>query len=544
MTRLRTAATSLGESFANPSLRRLQLAWLGSAIGNWAYVVALSVYAYQAGGAKAVGLICVIRLVPAALVSAPLATLADRYPRRRVMIGADLARAVLMVVAAVVIASDGPAPVVYGVVVVATMVGVTFRPAQSALVPRLARTPAELTAANVTSSTIDGVASFAGPALGGLLLAITSIELVFAANALTFVWSAVLVVGIRVREEHHEVRIRESFLTELSAGVGAIARDADVRAVSLLYTVQTLVAGAMSVLVVLTALELLDTGEAGVGYLNAAIGVGGVVGGFVALVLATRGRLAGDFAIGLVLFGLPLALLGLVTSVPVALIALGVVGIGNSIVDVAAITLLQRIVDDEVLGRVLGTLEGMLIGAIGIGALLAPFLADLLGVETALVVSGVVLPIVTLASVLRLRATDRRAAPPPHLALLRRIPFLAVLPEQVIEHLAKTATVVRQPAGTVLVRAGDVGDRFYVISDGEAEVAGRSLHPGDGFGEIALLRDVPRTATVSSVTDVELVALERDPFVAAVSGHEPSAASADDVIAARLGSFRGDWTTD
>ncbi len=236
-----------------------------------------------------------------------------------------------------------------------------------------------------------------GPALGGLLLAVTSIELVFAINALTFLWSAALVVGIRVTEaraEHHE---RAGFVTELTAGIGAIAHDPDVRAVSLLYTVQTLVAGAMNVLVVLVALELLDTGEAGVGYLNAAIGIGGIVGGFVALVLATRGKLAGDFALGLVLFGLPLAVLGIVTSVPVAILMLGVVGVGNSIVDVGAITLLQRLVADDVLGRVLGTLEGMLIGAIGIGALVAPFLPTRRH-RDALIVTGLLLPIARAAA--------------------------------------------------------------------------------------------------------------------------------------------------
>jgi predicted MFS family arabinose efflux permease len=439
-----------------------------------------------------------------------------------------------------VIATDGPAPLVYAIVVVATMISVPFRPAQAALLPRLARNPAELTAANVASSTIESVASFVGPAVGGLLLVATNVETVFVIDALSFVWSAFLVLGIRVDDDAGAVRAREGFVTELKAGVGTIFRDADVRAVSLLYTAQTLVAGALNVLVVLAALELLDTGEAGVGYLNAAIGVGGIAGGFVALVLATRGRLAADMGIGLVLFGLPLVLMAAFANVPIALLALGIVGIGNSIVDVAAITLLQRLVGDELLGRVLGTLEGMLIGAIGLGALAAPALASDLGTREALLVSGAVLPVLTIASLLRLRAADRRATPPEHLAILRRVDFLAALPEPVLEHLASSAHALALAAGTTVIRAGDPGDRFYVVEEGEVEVAGKRLGPGAPFGEIALLRDVPRTATVTAATDVRLVAIEREPFVAAVTGHESTSATADEVIAARLGAFHAD----
>ncbi|MGL6280287.1 MAG: MFS transporter, partial [Gaiella sp.] len=393
--RVREAATTLARSFANPQLRRLQLAWLGSSLGNWSYLVALSVFAYDAGGAGAVGLVWVIRLVPAALLAAPVSALADRYPRRRVMIVSDLARAGLMGAAAVVIAADGPAAAVYALAVVATLAGVPFRPAQSALLPRLARDPAELTAANAASSTIESVASFAGPALGGLLLAIASTETVFALNAATFVWSAALVAAVHAAADTDERPARAGLLRELTAGAGTIARDRPVRTVTFLYTAQTLVAGAMNVLVVLAALELLDTGEAGVGYLNAALGVGGVAGGFVALVLAGRGRLAGDLGLGLVLFGLPLAALGLVANVPAALIALTVVGVGNAVVDVSAITLLQRLVPDDVLARVLGTLEGLLIGAIGIGAALAPALAAWLGVDGALLATGLLLPVLT-----------------------------------------------------------------------------------------------------------------------------------------------------
>ncbi len=540
--RVAEAAGTLVRSFRNPQLRRLQLAWLGSVIGHWSYLVALSVYAYDQGGAGAVGLIWVIRLIPAALLSPILATFADRYRRERVMVVSDLIRAGLMGLAAVLIATDSPAAGVYAVAVVATVVGVVFRPAQAALLPRLSRDPAELTAANVASSTIESVASFMGPALGGLLLAVTSTELVFALNGVSFVWSAALVLGIRAQADgDSERRARPGFLHELTAGVGAIARDRNVAVVTGLYTAQTLVAGAMNVLVVVAALELLDAGEAGVGYLNAMIGIGGIAGGLLALVLAARGKLAADFGIGLVLFGLPLALVAF-AQVPVALVALAVLGVGNSIVDVTALTLLQRIVGNDVLGRVLGTLEGLLLAGIGLGALLAPVLIDLVGAETTLIISGAVMPALVLVSLGRLRTIDRVALRPAHLELLRGVPIFAPLAEPVLEHLAASLDEVRATAGATIIREGDPGDRFYVIGDGEVEVTGRRYGPGESFGEIALLRDVPRTATVTAATDVTLQSLDRDEFLAAVTGHERAQAAADEVVAARLGHLSGSQT--
>ena len=476
--------SALARSFGNKDLRRLQLAWLGSVIGHWSYLVALSVYAYDQGGPGAVGLVWVIRLVPAALLSPVLATFADRYRRERVMVTADAIRAALMGLAAALIATGAPAYTVYATTIVATVVGVVFRPAQAALLPRLARDPAELTAANVASSTIESVASFLGPALGGLLLATTGPEVVFAVNGASFVWSAVLVLGIRATTpgEPASEQARKSFLRELGGGVAAIAGERRVALVTGLYAVQTLVAGATNVLVVVLALDVLDVGAAGVGYLNAALGVGGITGGFAALILAARGRLATDFAIGLVLCGLPLVAVGLVAGVPVALAALALIGIGNALVDVAALTLLQRIVGDDVLGRVLGTLEGLLLAAIGIGALLGPLLVNVAGAENALVAVGLVLPVLTLLCAAGLRAIDRVAARPAAVDLVRRVRFLAALPAAVLEHLAASLEEVHVAAGEAVFHAGDAGDRFYVIESGEVEIEGRRFGPGTRSG--------------------------------------------------------------
>jgi MFS family permease len=540
--RARAALGALRDVLSSPALRRLQLAWMGSILGNWAYLVALGVYAYEQGGAAAVGLVGVIRLIPAAIAAPFTASLADRFPRVGVMVASDLVRFALMLAAAATIAVDGPAPLVYAIVALSTIATTVFRPAQAALLPALVRSPAELTAANVASSTLESVGTFLGPALGGLLLAVTSPEVVFAANAGTFLWSAALVVGLRRFEPPRVAKSapgedgtgeREGVL----AGVTTIVREPTLRTLVGLYAAQTLVAGAMNVLVVVTSFELLGLDEAGVGLLYAAVGVGGLVGGFIALLLASSGHLARDFAVGLALFGLPLALIGGVPISVVAVVGLAILGIGNSIVDVNALTIMQRAVPDAVLGRALGALEGLLLATLGLGALAAPILIELVGPEAALVATGALLPLLAVLTRPRLRALDRTTSAPDATALLRGVPMLAALPESVLERLAREAVPATFPAGHVILREGEPGARFYIVEKGQVAILGRTFGPGDGFGEIALLRDVPRTATATAVTDVGLVALEREPFVAAVTGHAPAAAAADTLVAARLGAL-------
>lgn len=539
--RTRAALQALRQVFGSPALRRLQLAWVGSILGGWAYLVALGVYAYDQGGAPAVGLVGLIRLIPAAVAAPFTASLADRFSRVGVMIASDLLRGALMIGAALTIAADGPAPVVYALVALSTVTGTVFRPAQSALLPALVRSPTELTAANVASSTLESVGTFLGPALGGLLLAVSSAEVVFAANAASFLWSAFLVLGLRrfepARESGEGRRRRKG--EGMLAGIATIAREPTLRTLVGLYTAQTLVAGAVNVLVVVTSFELLELDEAGVGLLYAAVGVGGLVGGFIALLLSQSGRLARDFGIGLALFGLPIALIGGLPIAVVAVLALAVLGIGNSIVDVNALTIMQRAVPDAVLGRALGALDGLLLAGLGLGAVAAPGLIEAVGAEAALVIVGVLLPTLALLTRPRLRPLDSTTSAPEGTSLLRGVPMLAALPEPILERLARGAVPVSFAADATIVREGDVGDRYYVVRSGEVEILGRRFGPGEGFGEIALLRDVPRTATATATTDVELVALEREPFVAAVTGHASSQAAADTVISARLGAVSG-----
>jgi MFS family permease len=536
--RLSASATALGRVFGNRNLRRLQLAGAGSIVGSWSYVVALAVFAYEAGGASAVGLVALIRYIPSALASPFASSLGDRYARARVMLASDLLRAAVMVLAALAIWTDVSPMVVYLCAAVTSVASTAFRPAESALLPSLARTPEELTAANVAASTIESVGVFLGPALGGLLLAATGPDVVFAANGVTFLWSALLIAGLPREQprapEEHAARPRRFWHGSL-AGFAQIAREPRLRTVVMLTSAQTLVFGALTVLIVVLAFDLLDTGSAGVGFLNSAIGVGGLLGSVLAFGLIGRRRLGTSFGLGIAFWGIPIALAALWVHPIVALGLFAVIGAANTIVDVSGLTLMQRTAPDHVLARVFGVLEGLLVATAGLGALAAPVLVSLLGERGALAVTGGLLPVLTVLSWQSLEALDVPAAPGRELELLRANPIFAPLPPATAEELARRLLPVRLAAGAVVFGQGESGDRFYLVAEGDVEVAGSILGPGESFGEIALLRDVPRTATVTARSDVLLYALERDDFIAAVTGHAPSAAVANAVVMARLG---------
>ena len=543
--RLAESVAAFRGNFANPQLRRIQLAGLGSVMGLWAYSVALAVYAYDAGGAKAVGIVTLVRAIPSAISAPFTSTLADRLPRVPFMVATNLGRAASIGAAGAVALVGGAAWLVYVLAGLASILGTAFLPAESALLPHLARTPDELTAANVVRSTIESVGTFAGPAIGGALLAVTGPGTVMLITAAAFVWGAGLVSLIRVQDTDSERRTAEreptgAFWREVTAGFGAIAGDRRLRIVVGLYGAQTLLAGALGVLVVVTALDLLSWNDSGVGLLNAAMGIGGLAGSLAAFALIGRKRLASDFGLGIVLWGAPLAAIGIWPHAWVALVALGVLGLGNTLVDVAGLTLLQRTAPPDVIGRVFGVLEMLLVGTIGLGAVIAPALIDGFGVRWSLVVAGAFLPVLAALTWRQLRVIDAESHAPEGLALLERISIFSPLPAPALERLASQLEPVTVPAGATVIRQGDHGDRFYLLETGRLRVrvdgspAGE-LAPGDSFGEIALLRDVARTATVEAETEARLYALERDAFLAAVTGHAPSARAADAVVGARLG---------
>jgi len=546
LAQLRESSRAFRDVFANPALRRIELAWAASIFGTWAYGIAVIVYAFEQGGPTAVGVVGLARWLAAAVVAPFASLLGDRYDRRLVMVCSDLARVVLIGGAAAAVYM-GSAPVV--VYILAALVGVAataFRPAEAALVPTLARTPEELTAANVSASTIESIGMFGGPAIGGLLLAATGPATVFLVTAGLLVCSAALLIGVRpvAEPEPPEEREEESIRDELLAGFRAIAGERRLRLLVGLFSAQTFVDGMLNVLIVVVALDLLDTGRAGVGFLNSAVGIGGLVGALAAAALVGRRRLAADFGLGIFIWGVPIALVAVWPNQVAALVLLGIVGIGNTLVDVSGMTLMQRAAPDEVLARVFGVLESLLLLTVGLGALVAPLLVNWFGDRGALVVAGALLPVLVVPAWPRLAAIDRAGrVPEEQLELLRGNAIFAPLPAPTLEQLADRMREMRARAGEEIVRQGEPGDLFYVIEDGTVEVSvdGQPAHElgrGDAFGEIALLRNVPRTATVTARSDVVLYALDRGTFIPAVTGSGPSLSAAEGVIGMRLGSGR------
>jgi MFS family permease len=548
--KVRESWTSLASVFRNPGLRRLQLAFAGSIVGDWAYAIGVAVYAYGEGGPTAVGILAVVRYLSMAIIGPFTATLADKFSRKLVMVGSDLTRAVLVVAAAAVIEFDGPAMAVYVLAIVTSIAATPFRPAQASLIPTLARNPGELTAANVASSTIESVGFFAGPALGGFLLAVADIPTVYVFNAVTFLWSAAIVLGIHPIAAADEAEEPESkgegdeeakrgFVAESLVGFRTILGDRSLRLLIGLMMAQTVVAGASAVFLVDIALDLLDLGNAGVGYLDSIMGVGAFLGGFLALMLAQRGRLAIDFGVGVLFWAAPLLLIVASPTLAATAACMFIIGLANSVVDINVFTILQRVVRDEVMGRVFGAMESAYIGSMALGALAMPLLIETIGLRSGLAVIGIAVSVLTILGIPGLRRIDATILAPAGLDLLRSIEMLARLPEPIIERLARALVPAQATAGEVVIREGDAGDTVYFIETGSVEVTKEGRHiahlgPGEVFGEIALLRAVPRTATITATSDSTFQTLERDVFIPAVTRQRDAHESAEAGVSRRL----------
>jgi MFS family permease len=541
-----TSLSTLRSVWSNEAVRRAQLALAGSTIGDWSYTVAISVLVYQRGGATWVGVAQVCRFAPAAVAAPFLAALVDRYPKQRVLFLTDAVRAVIMAGICLGAATGAPLFLLLALVSITQLVSTVFWPAQAAMLPTLVREPEELTAANVGLTTVESTGSVLGPALGAAVLAAFGTTLAFVVPIVAYSLSALAVTRVRPQVPAYAPPGDDSGEEAghgVFAGLAAIVRHGDVRVLFGLYCAQVLVAGALNVLTVVAALELLHAGDGGVGAMIAAVGIGGLLGAVPALAFSRRARLTSTFVLGLMLWGVPIALIGLVTSLPFTLVMLALVGAGNTLVDVSGITLLQRATPDELLGRVFGVLESVAIASVAVGAGLMPVLLRLVGVRGSFLITGALLPLVTIPLWQRLRRLDAPTVAPRRIELLRGDPIFAPLPDAVIEHLASSLEAASLEAGQVLFQEGDVGDRYYLIDSGSMRIEPSSqavveLGPGAGFGEIALMRAVPRTATARAETIVTLYALRGDEFVAAVTGHATSAAVADAVIAGRLLSLR------
>lgn len=530
---------ALREVFHSPDLRRLQLAWLATSTGTWGGALVLAVYAYEVDGAIAVGLMGMFRTLPGAPVAPFLSLVADRYSRRSVLLMANLLRALAVAAIAVAVNADAGIGVVYALAALLAMVGPSYKPAQAALFPLLARTPSELASANVAASILVNVGFLAGALAGGVLLTVASTASVLGGVAAMFAISLVLLTRL-TPDRRPPVDAEERTDHETLAGFRVVREHAEVRELVSLLSALTLVEGAIDALVVVAALSFLDIGESGAGYLWGAWGLGAISGGAVALGFLSRNRLTLALTAGSVALGGAIALTGLVSAAVLAAATLAGAGGGYVLVEIAANTLLQRLAPDHILARVFGVVETLYVVSVGIGAAAAAVLVDALGARGALITVGGLMPLIVALRGSHLARLEAGApVPGREYGLLRHNPIFAPLPVATAERLARNLVEIRPSEGSEVIAERDAGDRYYLIAEGhldayEGGMHKRTMGEGEGFGEIALLREIPRTATVRARAGVVLLALEREVFIEAVTGLPQSRRAANQLAAERL----------
>jgi MFS family permease len=536
--RPRQLVRALQTAVRNDNIRRVELAWGAAIAAEWAHFVALGVFAYQEGGTAAVGVAGLVRLLPAALLAPFAASLGDRFRRERFLLTLTLVGAAALAASAAAAFADNRV-LVFAFASVVGLASTLIRPALQALLPSLARTPEELIASNGATSTIESVGTLVGPVVAGVFVSFADVAAVFVLGAAALVVGAVLLARVKVesRVDPATEFDRESLRRMIMDGFRTVASAGSARLVVGLIVAQTFVRGCLNVLIVVAAFQVFDGGAAQVGYLTAAVGAGGLIGALGAMTLGGR-RLAALFGLSLVFWGVPIALMAPRTSFAAAIGLLSIVGAANSVEDVAVFTLLQRLVPNEMLTRVLGLVWGLAMGGVAVGSIAAPVVVRAVGPRPAFVIVGSILPLLALLTYRKLVEIDRTVAPAPELELIDHVPMFAPLSIATKEQVAASLFSVSIPAGEVIISAGDVGDRFYIVDDGELDIDadGRhtTAHEADYFGEIALLRDVPRTATVKATVDSKLFALRRADFLSAVTGHSAARAAGEAIVATRL----------
>jgi MFS family permease len=524
---------------ANPSTRRAETAWLLGHAGQWVYLISVLVYAYDIGGVVAAGLASMLRMLPAAVMAPFVTTLADRLPPNRVLLAVHGGRATIVGTIALVVAVGLSPALVFVAIVVEGVLATLHRPTTMALLPALARSPEELVATNAVTSTAESTGTLVGPAIGGVLLALGGPFFGLVATAVGFAAAAVTVLGIDARRPV-EAAASGSRLREMLGGFAALRAYPSAGLLIGLFSAQTFVRGILTVLLVAVSVELLSLGESGVGWLNSAIGAGGLLGAFLTFALVMRRHLAAPYSLALAGWGLPIVLIGLLPVTPVALVALAVLGLANAILDVSGFSLLQRCVPNALRGRVFGALEGIVSLTWGLGSLTAPLLVELFGLRGALVAAGALLPTLSLLSARLVREADAAAIVPHHqVGLLRGVPMFAPLPMTILEQIASGLVDEAHATGAEVIRQGDSGDCWYLVVEGAVDVVhdGRhvaTLGGGDGFGEIALLSQRPRTATVVVRDDARLYRLPRTVFLEAVTGSPHAMIAGEALVSRRL----------
>jgi len=529
--------------FENRDLGLLGAARIGLSFSSWSFAIALGVYGFEAHGIVGAGLVALIRLLPGAIASPFSGLLADRYSRRQVLLVSAATMAAILAGAAVAAGAGAPTGVVFVFPALFAVAASGYAPAEAAMFPLLARTPQELSASNVNHAAMENAGFIAAAIATGVLLTATSPGIVFAVAAAVTALAAVLIALVRRdrRPEYEDDEI-PSVARELTLGARALVFHPALRLSSLTLVLLLLYEGFADVILIALALELLHLEEGAVGFLNAAWGIGALVGGAALALMLDRGHLVAAIAGGSLLLGLATVLPGVFPEEATSYLAWFGIGIGFTFVEVAGKTLMYRLASDETMGRVISALEAGRLLAMALGSLGAILLVEWLHPDGALIVLGALMPIFVVVCWARLRAFEVGApvAEGPY-HLLRENSIFAPLPIATVERLSHDLAPVEFGAGEEVIVQGDHGDRFFVIESGRVEVFEngefrRHEGPGESFGEIALLHDVPRTATVRTTEPTRLLALEREQFLTAVTGHRRSHQLAGDVVDGRWAS--------
>ncbi len=487
------------------------------------------------------GIVGAARILPYVILSVPAGIIVDRFDRRMVLLVTDVARGLIMVVMTVVVAIDGPVLAVVALAILATCFSCFFRPAIGAYLPSLVRDERELGPANSLFATLGELSFIVGPAIAGLIIAASDLTLAFAINAVTFGVIAIVLFtlppGLPGKPSGGVDPGAELEAEALGAEAGPSPAEAGVRARLLvirrpligmltLDTVAGFMFGGLSVITVLIAVDQLNAGEAGTGYLNAAVGVGGVLGAIGSGAILARRNLAPAMLTGALALTIGFVVLGFSTQMVPALIAMGIIAAGSLVADIVSTTVFQRIVEDDLRGRVLGGMQTLQTGTYAAGALLLPVLFSVLGPQVVLPIGGVVILVAGLVALALLRPYLIREpdAAVDVLTRVSRLPLFAGVPAPALEAAAGRLEPVTVHKGDVIVRQGDPADRFYVIESGtfavdQEEAATGAVHrlrvmgTDEVFGELGLMHGTPRTATVTAETDGTLLALPGPAFL-------------------------------
>jgi MFS family permease len=559
--RLRAFASLAG----NRALLRVLAAYLAFILTENAAWIAMLVYAYGRGGATTAGLIAVVQLVPAAVAAPVMASAADRRSPVLLLAGGYLAQAAAMAGTAAAIGAGAPLAAYAAAVVAATAVTAT-RPAQSALIPSVSTTADQLTAANVVAGWLDAAGVAVAGLVAGVLISLAGTGSVFAVCAGLGLLAALLVAGLRAaplgaapleptalepappdaapagvqaQPQVQPPQEEETATARIGAGLRLAAGEPRLRLILALLTADAVVLGALDLLAVILAVAVLRRPAGWAGYLQFAFGLGAVLAATGSAALVGR-RLGGPVAAAALAFSAALAAIASQPGVTGTVVLLMAAGASHCVLDVAARTLLQRSVPPRLLGRIFGVLEGAVMAGLALGALLVSALDHLGGSRLAVLGVAAVLPLAAVAGGRAVFRLDAGATVPVvQIALLRSLPLFAGLPAPALEGLAGALEPVLLNPGDIVIRQGDPGDAYYAIAAGELDASqnGQLLGRfgrGEGVGEIALLRDIPRTATVIAHTAATVYRLDREPFLTAVLGHAPTQRRAGRIASARL----------